>query len=92
MKSLKIANDKTKETMVIGWSENINRIHKTMEFGRSISDVVSRAIYTEVYQVPKEWYNDIENYIAIFSKPLPVNLSKVAVVSFSGLDLLRIYS
>ena len=63
MKSLKIANDKTKETMVIGWSETINRIHKTMDFGRSINDVVSRAIYTEVYQVPKEWYNDIENYM-----------------------------
>lgn len=63
MKSLKIANDKTKETMVIGWSETINRIHKTLDFGRSINDVVSRAIYTEVYQVPKEWYNDIENYM-----------------------------
>lgn len=63
MKALKIANDKTKEIMGIIWSENINRIHKDMQFGRSISDVVSSAIYTEVYQVPKEWYNDIENYM-----------------------------
>ena len=63
MNALQIANNKTQETIAIDWSENTNRIHKTMRFGRSINDVISRAVYTEVYLVPKEWYNDIENYM-----------------------------
>lgn len=63
MNALQIANNKTQETIAIDWSENTNRIHKTMRFGRSINDVISRAVYTEVYLVPKEWYKDIENYM-----------------------------